>query len=164
MTITALRACRITQTATHNEGRDVWWDERHNLPYTWISFERKDDPAAGMFIYLTPCCFAAATASDPDWGIYCKVCYRNVDGLCGTGPDNDEPAPAQIHRVRRSITAAIKRAESAPLAKTAAYRAVLKEKRAKLAALDEGIVPTPTVHVAHLQRWLTTRSATLARY
>ena len=34
----------------------------------------------------TPCCGAAASISDPDYGMYCKGCYEQVDGAFGNVP------------------------------------------------------------------------------
>lgn len=65
------------------EGHQVYADLVTNLPYT---FHRQ----AGFFMYLTPCCLAAGTASDISKAIWCKACGNTVDPLCGTGPDREE--------------------------------------------------------------------------
>lgn len=34
----------------------------------------------------TPCCGAAASISDPEYGMYCKACYEQVDDAFGNCP------------------------------------------------------------------------------
>lgn len=34
----------------------------------------------------TPCCGAAASISDPEYGMYCKACYEQVDDAFGNVP------------------------------------------------------------------------------
>jgi len=34
----------------------------------------------------TPCCGAAASISDPEYGMYCKACYGQVDDAYGNVP------------------------------------------------------------------------------
>lgn len=34
----------------------------------------------------TPCCGAAASISDPEYGMYCKRCYEQVDSAFGNVP------------------------------------------------------------------------------
>ena len=34
----------------------------------------------------TPCCGAAASISDPEYGMYCKACYEQVDPAFGNAP------------------------------------------------------------------------------
>jgi hypothetical protein len=44
-------------------------------------------PGEGKFPYHpTPCCGAAASISDPEYGMYCKACYEQVDPAFGNVP------------------------------------------------------------------------------
>lgn len=36
--------------------------------------------------YPTPCCGAAASISDPEYGMFCKACYAQVDPAFGGVP------------------------------------------------------------------------------
>lgn len=88
----ARRAYRIvfrrgTPQYEWHKGRRVYLDLETGLPYVWIDYERGD--GKGQYIYLTPCCYAAATASDPDYGLYCKSCFELAPSLCAGGPDGE---------------------------------------------------------------------------
>ena len=48
-------------------------------------------PVAGLGegswpFHPTPCCGAAASISDPEYGMYCKACYAQVDDAFGNVP------------------------------------------------------------------------------
>jgi hypothetical protein len=46
-------------------------------------------PVAGVGrfpFHPTPCCGAAASISDPAYGMYCKACYGEVDDAYGNVP------------------------------------------------------------------------------
>lgn len=46
-----------------------------------------DDGEVEEWTYLpTPCCGAAASISDPEYGMYCKACYEQVDDAYGNVP------------------------------------------------------------------------------
>lgn len=62
--------------------KPVYLDMNTGLPYT-------HHEGLDSLTFLTPCCFAMATGSDPDWGLYCKKCYNTVSDLCGGGPDEE---------------------------------------------------------------------------
>lgn len=45
------------------------------------------DGSVEEWTYLpTPCCGAAASISDPEFGMYCKACYEQVDDAYGNVP------------------------------------------------------------------------------
>ncbi len=40
----------------------------------------------GFTYHPTPCCGASASISDPEYGMYCKACYEQVDDAYGNVP------------------------------------------------------------------------------
>lgn len=75
--VTAIRTKRALKDRL-DLGRVIYRDLETGLPIT--------EHESGHWMYLTPCCTAAASANEG--GTYCKKCYRYVDDTCGAvGPD-----------------------------------------------------------------------------
>lgn len=52
-----------------------------------MTFDDPSGPVTERWTYHpTPCCGAAASISDPEYGMYCKACYGQVDPAFGNVP------------------------------------------------------------------------------
>lgn len=65
-------------TATHRDAL--------GMPVAFGSATFADGSTESWTYHPTPCCGAAASISDPEYGMYCKACFGQVDPAFGNVP------------------------------------------------------------------------------
>ena len=56
------------------------------MPVAFGGLRFNDGSEERWSYHPTPCCGAAASISDPEYGMYCKACYEQVDPAFGNVP------------------------------------------------------------------------------
>ena len=114
-----------------------------------VAFNRPFGDEAPWPYHPTPCCGASASISDPEYGMYCKKCYEQVDPAFGNHPVEPYRPIKEVTPVT-TVTQAPKRAtkqakQAKPLTTMQAVQQVLKRAKGPMTAKQVAAKVVPMV-------------------